>query len=225
MNHLARRCCAAILIVALCLSWVSVIVHAEAEPAAAGITITQPLNGDTMVNVSPQVSGTAPPQTLVLVSIVDTDTGRGGVKHQPNGQIDGSVTSDANGQWVFVPQVDMVPGAFEATASYVTDDDRTVQSAPMRFVVVNESGASAEPTSGFPWMVALVLLAALLIAGFVAYRIIRRRRHPAPHGEPRRRLWSPRAPRGSEPRSPKPVAPAEDRRSTRRREAELDDRD
>jgi hypothetical protein len=215
MNHLARRCSAAILLVALCLPWVGAIAHADAAPSPSGVAISQPQNGDAMVNVSPQISGTAPPQTLVLVSMVDTDTGRGGVKHQPNGRIDGSVTSDANGQWVFVPQVDVVPGSFEVVASYVTDEGKTVQSAPMRFVVVNESGASAEPTTGFKWMVALVLLAVVLAIGFVIFRVVRKRRHPSgPEGH--RRFWPRRAPRGVEPPPSMPVAHAEAPRSARR---------
>jgi hypothetical protein len=155
--------------------------------ATAGATVTRPQTGDTIVNTGLEIVGTAPPAWLVSVSIVDTALDRTGIQHQPNGRVDGSVTSDASGHWVFVPQVKIVPGSFEVSASYTSSNNQVVESAGVRFVVVNAAGESSLPSSTAWWKLAIAVLV-LIGVGYVAYREYRRhhggRRERQSHSRP-----------------------------------------
>ena len=165
----------------------------------SGMTISQPQSGETIVNTRLQVSGTAPPAWLVSVSIIDTDLGRTEIAHQPNGRVDGSVTSDASGHWVFVPPVKMTPGKFDVSASYIASNNQVVDSPTVQFVVVNESGESSIPSSSLKWKVLLIGMFVLVaIGGTVVYRRSRRGRasNDPPVARPR-----PASPEGSGPQA------------------------
>ena len=146
------------------------------------------------MNTHLQIAGTAPPAWLVSVAIIDTDLSRTEIAHQPNGRVDGSVTSDASGHWVFVPPVKMTPGNFDVVASYVSSGNQTIESSVVRFVIVNESGDSTVPSGSLKWKLALTgIVIVLAIGGLVLYR---RRSRPNHNDAPVARL---RPPSGQDP--------------------------
>jgi len=168
-----------------------------------------------VVNSRLQIAGTAPVAALVSITITDIDLFRSNIAHQPTGRVDGSVTSDAAGQWVFVPEVHITQGLFEARASFAGPQGQAVESAAVQFVVVNQAGQSEVPASSLKWQVGIVLvilalLGAAVIAVFVRRRRLRRdeglhrvhhrrRRHGRDRSQSPRALADDPAPRTSRP--------------------------
>lgn len=125
------------------------------------------------------------------------------------------MTSDAAGQWVFVPEVHITQGLFEARASFAGPQGQAVESAAVQFVVVNQAGQSEVPASSLKWQVGIVLvilalLGAAVIAVFVRRRRLRRdeglhrvhhrrRRHGRDRSQSPRALADDPAPRTSRP--------------------------
>lgn len=108
------------------------------------ISITNPTPGETVINTNAQISGKAPQNTIVTVTILDTDTNVNTIAHEPNGRVEGTVTTDSNGDWTYVPQTQLVPGRFSVQASYTTPQNQSMQSATVDFVVVNALGSSEQ---------------------------------------------------------------------------------
>jgi len=106
------------------------------------INITLPQNGDSVLQSNVQITGTAPDSTLINIVITDTDTSKALVAHQNNGQVEGSVTSDDNGNWVYTPQQQLVPGQFSVQASYTNPQQQTINSPAIKFTIITATGAS-----------------------------------------------------------------------------------
>jgi hypothetical protein len=148
----------------------------------AGVTITSPTEGQSLINTNVEISGTAPAGVLVGVTITDSDVNQPLVEHQPFGKIQGSVTSDQDGRWVFTPQQEVVPSSFKVQAIYVTADDQEVSSRTIQFVATTSSG-SAHVFSRSTIRGALVAAGGLFLfflwLCIVLIRHHRRRRHEA----------------------------------------------
>ena len=151
-------------------------VYAQSTPADS-ITITSPKEGDSVVNTAAQISGTAPPSTIVTVVITDTDTNRTGIVHQDTGKVEGTVTAGSDGNWTYVPQHQLVPGQFSVEASYTNDQNQVIDSRSVNFVVLNSKGSSVQVSNSL--LRGLVIwggLVIILIVAIVAFLINRRRR-------------------------------------------------
>ena len=147
-----------------------------APSSSTAVAIDEPRPDDTVVGTQLQISGTAPPGVVVSVNIVDADTARHNIVHQPNGRIDGSVTSGSDGGWVFVPEVQIVPGQFDAQASYASGQHQTITSAKVPFVVVDASGQSQISILSWQWKIGFPLVVLALLGGGVwLWRRARRR--------------------------------------------------
>ena len=161
----------------------------------SGINITSPQNGDSIQQSNIQVAGTAPASVLVDIVITDADTSKSLIAHQPNGKVEGSVTSDDGGNWVYTPQTQLVPGQFSVQASYTNAQKQTINSPSIRFVIITVTGASeilsnnARRSFIAGGVIGVVLLSALVF--HLARR--RRRRDDEPRGpEEERPLDRPR---------------------------------
>ena len=136
----------------------------DTAPPGNGITITAPADSSTVVNTQLEITGTAPAAVLVSISIVDVDLTGTGTADTSTGGVNGSVTSDTDGLWAFVPGTTLAAGNFEARVSY-TSDDQSIQTATARFVVVAAPGSG----SGLPLLVWIVLAVAI-VAAVVLFR-------------------------------------------------------
>lgn len=114
-----------------------------AQGSDDAIVIASPGDGEVVVGHNAEFNGEAPKNTLVTIEITDADTNRPLVEHQKFGHISGSTTSDAEGDWVFVPQQELVPGKFTVQASYKDNKDgHVVKSEEYTFTVVDDGGSS-----------------------------------------------------------------------------------
>jgi len=168
---------------------------AFAASTDSSINITSPHNGDSVLQSNIQISGTAPPSILVNVIITDTDTSRALVAHQSNGRVEGSVTSDDGGAWVYTPQQQLVPGEFSVQASYTNAQKQTINSPSIKFVVITATGASEILSNDTrrSFAAAAVIVTILVIAFGVHLAHRHRHRNDEPEEEssndrPRRRL-------------------------------------
>jgi hypothetical protein len=150
-------------VVALALLFMPVVL-AGAQGSDEAIAITSPKEGASISSASTQITGTAPPSTIVKVVITDTDTGRAGVAHQPNGKVEGTVTAGNDGSWAYVPQHQLVPGPFAVEAVYTNDQNQEIESKTINFVVLSEGGSSVRVSSS--------LLRRLVIWGGLAIALI-----------------------------------------------------
>lgn len=126
------------------------------------------------MNTRAQIVGTAPPNTLVRVVVADAAPDRPNIKHQPGGKVSGSVTSDGNGQWIFVPSQQLVPGQFVASASYVGENNKVFNARTVMFVVVDSKGNSVVASVSVQQRVALGLLCFGLLLFIYIFIVVRR---------------------------------------------------
>lgn len=138
-----------------------------ARAATPTVVITSPREGETIVNTNIQITGTAPPNELVQIKIVDTDTNLPAIEHQSTPQLAGSVTTDTNGEWVFVPQQQLVPGQFSVQASHVSSDGsgQVHSSAVVKFVAVDATGSRG-------WLSKLIKRRILIAAGLFVLLLV-----------------------------------------------------
>lgn len=99
--------------------------------------ITSPSNGSTVGSATPAVTGKAPPNSTVTVSI--------------DGAVAGMVAADANGDWALTPSAPLINGTHVITATANRDGTTTSSSAPVTIQVdaVNiETTIASSPNDG-----------------------------------------------------------------------------
>ncbi len=132
---------------------------AEATSSASALQILTPKQDADISTSRPVIQGTAAPGSIVTI-VIHSDAG-----------ITVTVTTDANGQWVYTPTAPLDPGLHSVVAS-AQDEKGTTQTATTTFVVASGAGAevtnatvSAVPVSGTIETTLLLLsLGVLLIA-------------------------------------------------------------
>lgn len=128
-----------------------------------------------MIGHNAEFSGKGPKNTLITVEITDTDTSRPIIEHQKFGRVSGSATSDADGDWVFVPQDELVPGKFSVYATYKAQN-QTVKSEEVQFTVVDEGGSSGRLST--PTIRRLIIgIGVMLLVIITCIVVLVRRRH------------------------------------------------
>lgn len=155
-------------------SVILLLVAANPTSAATDITIKIPQSGGTIVNTSAQVSGVGPANTLVHVTVTDTVADRPNIAHIAGGRVSGTVTSDKDGQWIYVPATRLVPGQYSAKAYYIGVDNKTINSPLVPFVVTDKAGNTVQPVFAVKRMVGIGLLGFAAVL-FVCILILARR--------------------------------------------------
>jgi hypothetical protein len=130
--------------------------------AATDITLSNPQSGGTIVNTSAQITGTAPANTIVRVTITDAVPNRPNVAHIKGGKVSGVATSDKNGQWIYVPTI-LVPGQYTVQASFTGENNKMTQTGIVPFVIVDKEGNS---------YTAAVSLQRLIVLGLMAFAVL-----------------------------------------------------
>lgn len=154
------------------------LLHAGTTLADSTITITSPRSSESVIDTNVQISGTAPAGKLIDIIITDADSSKPFVQHQSTGNVDGTVTSDDNGGWVFTPQQRLVPGQFSVYASYNDNNGQPVKSNTVNFVVTTAGGSSEILSRAFirQTIIAIVVII-LVVVWLILYRRRARRRN------------------------------------------------
>ena len=97
--------------------------------ASLGITFSNPANeGDEINTVRPALQGKAPAKTKLTIVVHSSQT------------YEGSVTTDANGNWSFTPSGNLDPGDHNVTVSYTDADGKTVtETRTFKILAMNTS--------------------------------------------------------------------------------------
>lgn len=141
-------------------------------------SITTPRSGDTIINTNAQFTGQATANAIVKVVLTDADTSRSNIAHQPGGKVEASVTSDKDGNWVYVPHETLVPGQFTIQVTYSDGSGNEITSAAVAFSVVDSRGNSTVPSFGVKVIVALVIFAVLIVVLLLLRLLARKRQWP-----------------------------------------------
>lgn len=145
------------------------------SPEQNPLTITAPGNNDVVAGRNTEFRGTAPKNTLINITVVDTDTGNIFNEHQKTGRVNGSTTSDANGDWVFVPQQELVPGTFSVSAT-IANNSASIVSKEVVFSAVDETGRTSHLAMWVKYvLIGLSLLVLLVLAILLIRWWVRRR--------------------------------------------------
>ncbi|MFZ2189020.1 MAG: hypothetical protein WAV73_05675 [Candidatus Moraniibacteriota bacterium] len=106
------------------------------------ISFEFPRSREAVVNTGVKFSGKTSPGVIVDVVVTDEDINRKFYQHQSSSRLNGNATADKNGEWVFIPQFQFVPGEYSATASFADAKLGTIQSNRVFFTIVDSDGAS-----------------------------------------------------------------------------------
>lgn len=136
----------------------------EVTPLAIAI----PTNGQVIVSSSLTISGKAPAGALITVTIQDEDYQKTFQVHEMNLIFNGTTTSDKNGDWVFIPPSNLVPGRFSVSASYLNASNASVSVDKVFFTVADTNGATSWFTipGGTLLIISVFVIVALLIIIF-----------------------------------------------------------
>lgn len=152
--------------------------------SAASPRIVSPKSGDTIINTNAQFTGQASANAIVRLTLTDTDTSRSNIAHQPGGKVEATVTTDKDGNWVYVPNESLVPGQFSVQAVYTDADGNSTTSAIVAFSVVDSRGNSTVPSFWVKAMIASVAIV-VVVAALLLVRLFLRRTQPE-----RRRIFT-----------------------------------
>lgn len=136
----------------------------EVTPLAIAI----PTNGQVITTTSLTISGKAPAGALITVTIQDEDYQKTFQVHEMNLIFNGTTTSDKNGDWVFIPPSNLVPGRFSVSASYLNASNASVSTDKVFFTVADVNGATSWFTipGGTLLILTVLIIVALLIIIF-----------------------------------------------------------
>ena len=109
---------------------------AESSASATALQILTPEENADVTTSQPVIRGTAPPGSVVTI-VIHSDAG-----------ITVTVTTDANGNWVYTPTTPLDPGPHSVVAS-AQDATGTTETSTITFVVAG-AGEAAAPESAVP---------------------------------------------------------------------------
>lgn len=136
----------------------------EVTPLAIAI----PTNGQVITSTSLTISGKAPAGALITVTIQDEDYQKTFQVHEMNLIFNGTTTSDKNGDWVFIPPSNLVPGRFSVSVSYLNASNASINTDKVFFSVADSSGSTSWFTipGGTLLILTVLIIVALLIIIF-----------------------------------------------------------
>lgn len=107
------------------------------------LSIAIPSQGQVITTTSLTISGKAPAGVLITVTIQDEDYQKAFQVHEINLITNGTTTSDKNGDWVFIPATNLVPGRFSVSASYLNASNANVSVEKIFFTVADGNGSTS----------------------------------------------------------------------------------
>jgi len=130
------------------------------------ISITKPTQSQVIVTEGFTVSGKAPSGVLITVTIQDEDYQKIFQVHEQNLITNATTTSDRNGDWIYIPSKNLVPGKYSITAAFQNDTTGTISTEKIFFTVADESGATSWfsiPGSTLIVIATIVIVAIIII--------------------------------------------------------------
>lgn len=132
--------------------------------------VKAPNHGQVITSSSLTIKGTAPPGALITVTIQDEDYQNTFQAHEVNLLSNGTTTSDKNGEWIYIPATNLVPGRFSVVAAYQNANSGSISTDKIFFTVADNNGATSWFTiPGGTLIIILVLIIAFLV--FVIFRV------------------------------------------------------
>jgi len=138
------------------------------------ISFEFPRSREAVVNTGVKFSGKTSPGVIVDVVVTDEDNNRKFFQHQSSSRLNGNATADKNGEWVFIPQFQFVPGEYSATASFADAKLGTIQSGRVFFTIVDSNGASYWYPINNTWLGIVLGIVVLMVLGYFLF--LRKRR-------------------------------------------------
>ncbi len=136
------------------------------------IVLNSPGQREIILNTNIKFSGKTSPGVIVNVTVSDEDLEKKFIQHQSSSKMGGNVTADKNGDWVYVPQFDFIPGEYSAVAYFSDPKLGSIQSERVFFTVVDGNGSSQWSIISKTWAwIGIVFLAlAILSTAFLIFR-------------------------------------------------------
>ncbi len=129
------------------------------------ISITKPSQSQVIVTEGFTVSGKAPAGVLITVTLQDEDYQKVFQVHEQNLITNATTTSDRNGDWVYIPSKNLVPGKYSVVAAFQNETTGSIGTEKIFFTVADDAGA----TSWFaiPGSTLIIIFSVLIIAVIV----------------------------------------------------------
>ncbi len=132
----------------------------------SAISLTSPGAREMVVNTNVKFSGKASSGVIVNIMVIDEDSERKFIRHQATSKLNGNVTADKKGEWVYVPQFDFIPGQYSVVASFMDNKAGTVQSDRIFFTIVDSSGDSSWSIFDKAWIIVLIIFISFVVLFF-----------------------------------------------------------
>lgn len=146
---------------------------AVTEKLPDAISIDAPKQREMMTNTSVRMFGKAPISVLLDVLVIDEDVYKKTIIHEDPVRISGTTTSDKTGEWVFVPQFQLVPGDYSVVITYKDATKGSISSEKIFFTVSDSMGATSWPLISRNWIYLGIFILVVLIGGGISYWIWR----------------------------------------------------
>lgn len=138
----------------------------ETDPntiAADGdLTITSPIQNQVMNNDLLIIAGEAPSGSLVDVIITNEDNNENSFSKHKGFTLNGTVTSDKDGYWAFVPSSDLANGHYSVYATIELQDNDDLISSIVFFQIHQDD---------YSWLWLVIIPLVLAVFSYVAYKI------------------------------------------------------
>lgn len=130
------------------------------------ISISNPMQSQVIVTEGFSVAGKAPAGVLITITIQDEDYAKVFQVHEQNLITNATTTSDRNGDWVYIPSKNLVPGKYSIVAAFQNNTSGSISTDKIFFTVADEAGATswfAIPGSTFIIVLAFIIIALIIV--------------------------------------------------------------
>lgn len=130
------------------------------------ISISNPMQSQVIVTEGFSVAGKAPAGVLITITIQDEDYAKVFQVHETNLITNATTTSDRNGDWIYIPSKNLVPGKYSIVAAFQNNTSGSISTDKIFFTVADETGATswfAIPGSTFIIVMAFIIIALIIV--------------------------------------------------------------
>lgn len=129
--------------------------------APSTISLSTPSQGQIIVTNSLSITGEAPAGVLITITLQDEDYQKAFQVHETNLILNSTTTSDRNGNWVYVPPKNLVPGRYSVVAAFQNAANSSVTTDKVFFTVADDMGSTSWFT--IPGGTLIVIVVAVII--------------------------------------------------------------